>query len=627
VRAPDPSFLRRLAIVLALAGVGAGPSGRLDAAWAQGVDEPRVRTILIGNRPGSDTPEPSLLPLADEQIVERARTLLRAGQPGAAELLIAELETRHADDLDVLLARAELMQRLEPPPATARFLDQKARRAAVSRALRSHPYRAGFWARFAADSYAAAGLAPEATARALEAWEKSPEQGAWARVRLEQWNAGQPELLAREYAKLADRNPGRLDLALETARVEALAGKVRPAIERVKRAEARPDSTVQAGGLLWQLALSLRAKGDVAERASDSALVALARDVRHDAGLRERAVQRLFEDRHGGDPFPPGGEWLEGSVGFLRPAEEARPGEAKVPAAPPVDPETAARQRLLALERVWRGLPPGPDLVRRGLELAERLEDAGELEAARRLTRDAAALAGRVPASAGDPEVSGRLALERGRSLLVAGDLAGAARTFDEVAASGASDALREEAAFEAYEARFFAGQFDSAAAGFDAFARAWPGSEHANDALERVYLIEGAGAPPPGLAELARASLSARAGDVEGARTQAEEAERKAEGGPAWSHAALLVASLLETQGRLADAAAKARAVAESKPDDRLAPTARRRAGDLLLATGDAAGALGQYEELLVRYPRSWLAPETRRRVQELRSRQGGTP
>jgi hypothetical protein len=63
------------------------------------------------------------------------------------------------------------------------------------------------------------------------------------------------------------------------------------------------------------------------------------------------------------------------------------------------------------------------------------------------------------------------------------------------------------------------------------------------------------------------------------------------------------------------------------SKPDDRLAPTARRRAGDLLLAAGDAAGALGQYEELLVRYPRSWLAPETRRRVQELRARQGGTP
>ncbi|MEO6462098.1 MAG: tetratricopeptide repeat protein, partial [Candidatus Eisenbacteria bacterium] len=255
------------------------------------------------------------------------------------------------------------------------------------------------------------------------------------------------------------------------------------------------------------------------------------------------------------------------------------------------------------------------------------LKVAGETAAARRVSRDAAALAGRVPGSDGDPEVSGRLALERGRTALVAGDLVGAARTFDAVAASAASEGLREEAMFEAAEARFFAGQFDSAAAGYDAFARAWPGSEHANDALERVYLIEGGGTPPPGLADLAAASLAARAGDVAGAREKAERAEQSAQGGAAWSHAALLVASLLESQGKLAEAAAKAKAVAEARPDDRLAPTARRRAGDLLLAAGDAPAALSQYEELLVRYPRSWLAPETRRRVQELRARQGGTP
>lgn len=617
-----PRGATALALALALAFSCAAPLAR-----AQGPDDRPFRTLLIGNRPGLETSEPSLLPLADEQLVERARTLLRAGQPAAADRIVADLEARHAEDLDVLLARAELMQRQEAAPATARFLDAKARRPAVARALRTRPFRAGFWSRFAADSYAAAGLSSEATARALEAWERSPEQGAWARVRLEQWGQGKPEALARDYAKLADRNPARIDLVLEAARVEALAGRVRPALERVRKAEAKPDSTVPPGSLLWQLALSLRARGDLAERAADSALVVLARNVAYDAGLRERALDRLFEDRQPADRFPPGGTWIEGAVTFLHPSDEGRAGDANVPAAPPVDPETAARARLLALEGVWRGLPSGPDQVRRGLELAERLKQAGEVEAARRVSRDAATLAGRVPGSDGDPEVSGRLALERGRSALLAGDLAVAARTFEAVAQSAASAHVREEAAFEASEARFFAGQFDSAAAGYDAFARAYPGSEHANDALERAYLIEGSGAPPPGLAEFAAASLASRAGDVADARVKAERAEQSAVGGAAWSHAALLVASLLETQGRLAEAAAKARAVAEAKPDDRLAPTARRKAGDLLLAAGNAAAALGQYEELLVRYPRSWLAPETRRRVQELRANQGGTP
>ena len=596
-------------------------------AFAQDAGDRRVRTVLIGNRPGPETSEPSLLPLADEQLVERARTLLRAGQAAAAERIIAELETRHPDDLDVLLSRAELMQRKESPPSTGRFLDERAKRPAVAKVLRTRPFRAGFWARFAADSYAAAGQDTEARARALDAWEKSAEQGSWARVRLEQWSAGRPEALAKDIARLADRNPKRADLALEAARVEALAGRVRSAVDRVRRAEAKPDSSVPPGSLLWQLSLSLRSRGDLAEMAADSALVALAKNEAYDPGLRERAVQRLFEDRPQGEAFPPGGQWVEGAITFLRPPEEARPGEAPAPAAPKVDPEVSARARLIALEAVWRGLPPGPEQVRRGLELAERLKAAGEAEAARRIARDAAALAGRVPGSEGDPEVSGHLLLDRGREALLASDLAAAERAFGAVARGEASEPLREEAAFEACEVLFFAGRFDSAAAAYDAFARAWPGSEHANDALERVYLIEGSGSPPPGLTEFAAASLSARAGRGEEARAQAELAEQRAEGGPAWSHAGLLVASLLETQGQLALAAAKAKAVAETKPDDRLAPTSRRRAGDLLLAAGDPSGALGQYEELLVRYPRSWLAPETRRRVQELRTRQGGTP
>jgi hypothetical protein len=74
-------------------------------------------------------------------------------------------------------------------------------------------------------------------------------------------------------------------------------------------------------------------------------------------------------------------------------------------------------------------------------------------------------------------------------------------------------------------------------------------------------------------------------------------------------------------------DGAAKALSVAEGAPDDRLAPVARRKAGDAYRQAGNDPLALAQYEELLVRYPRSWLAPETRRLVQELRAKAGNTP
>jgi hypothetical protein len=614
------------AVALACALVPAGaPPAHAQGAGIQLPDARRPSAIVIAGRGRAD--EPSRLPLADEQLVERARTLLRGGQPVQADRIVADLERRHPDDLDVLLARAELLNRLETPPATAKWLDEQAKRSPVAKALREQPFRAGFWARFAAESYAGAGRVADARARALVAWERSPEQGGWARARLEQWSIESgpegAEALGRDYAKLADRNPARVDLVLEAARVEALAGRVRPALDRVRRAEAKPDSTAAPGSLLWQLALSLRARGAVAERAADSALVVLARGEAFDPALRERAVARLFEDRQQADAFPPAEGWVEGALRFMRVDGEGRVETGRAAVEPGDE-----RARLLGLEQVWRGLPAGPDHVRRGLELADRLVAAGETAAGRKLARDATALAGRVPGAAGDPEVSGRLALERGENAFQAGDLAAAARMFDEVAASDASERLREAAAFEACEARFFAGEFDSAAARYDAFARAWPGSPHANDALERAYLIEGGGdGPPAGLAELAAASLAARAGKPADALRHAEAAEQAAAGGPAWSHAGLLVAALYEGDGRLADAAAKARAVAETRPDDRLAPTARRKAGDLLLAAGDPVAALGQYEELLVRYPRSWLAPETRRRVQELRARQGGTP
>jgi outer membrane protein assembly factor BamD (BamD/ComL family) len=47
----------------------------------------------------------------------------------------------------------------------------------------------------------------------------------------------------------------------------------------------------------------------------------------------------------------------------------------------------------------------------------------------------------------------------------------------------------------------------------------------------------------------------------------------------------------------------------------------ARKRVGDLELGRGRREAALAQYEEMLARYPRSWLAAEVRREVTELRA------
>ncbi len=629
---------RRIALLLTGAFVSFAVAAPHPVA-AQGVEPQRVRSILIGNTTNFPSTEPSLLPLPDEQLIERARTQLRGGQFTAADRTITDLETRHPEDLDVLLARAEFMQRQEPAPAVAEFLDAKAKKSIVSKALRERPFRAGFWSRFAADSWASAGRLPEARTRALEAWVRSPEQAAWARVRLEQWSDGDSDALAKDVARLAARDPARTDLALEASRLETMVGRPRPAVERIVKAETQgakraaagnETEAVPAGSLLWQLALSLRSRDDVSARGADSALVALAVGP-YDPELRERAVARLFEDRMRGDRGP-GADWMETTTHFMgvepttgRPTPLPSASKATPPA--PSDPARAERDRLRALEGVWRGLPSGPESVRRGLDLADRLERVGEDEAALRVARDAATMAGRTPGVADDPEVAARLTLSAGEEALRSGDLAAATRAYDAVRGGQGPDALREEADFQACEARFFAGDFDSAGAGYDAFARAYPGSPHANDALERAYLIESGGPGAPGLAAFADASRLARIGRADEALARASEAEMASVGGPAWSHAGLLVAGLLETKGRLAEAATKARAVAETVPDDRLAPTARRRAGDLLLAGGDRAGALTQYEELLDRYPRSWLAPETRRRVQALRAKQGGTP
>jgi TolA-binding protein len=377
--------------------------------------------------------------------------------------------------------------------------------------------------------------------------------------------------------------PGARRLRVEAARADASAGRVRAAPEAafgegLSGASAKPgpasdsfedgDGPPPIGSHLWQLALGLAARGEDGLDAADSVFVELALNDAYDTRVREQATARLFDERvaagqqDGGwfEGMPSGGGIVRIQVGDGGKIETMTTDAPQTkPAKPKEDEATRARNRLAALERVWLKLPPSPGTVRTGLELSERWRALGDEASARRVADQAAKLAPKTPGAADDPELTGRLAVRAGEAALASGDLEKADASFRAAQASGASEKVREEAQYLACEVAFYEGSFDSAAAGYDAFARAFPTSRFTNDALERMYLIEaGEGAPVAGLTELAKAFRLARAGASDEALAASEAAEAKAKGGPAWSHAGLLTASLLVARGRVDEAAAK---------------------------------------------------------------------
>src|SRR5690349_19961306 len=95
------------------------------------------------SRHRDDADEPCALPLAAEQKIEHARNLLRAGYVKEAEQTIDDVAARHGDDLDVLLAKAELLSRTKNGDVVTRFLEQAATRPGVQKQLASRPRRAG----------------------------------------------------------------------------------------------------------------------------------------------------------------------------------------------------------------------------------------------------------------------------------------------------------------------------------------------------------------------------------------------------------------------------------------------------------------------------------------------------
>src|SRR5262249_24040657 len=154
----------------------------------------------------------------------------------------------------------------------------------------------------------------------------------------------------------------------------------------------------------------------------------------------------------------------------------------------------------------------------------------------------------------------------------------------------------------------------------YDSLARQAPGAAHADAALDRLYLIEDA-RPREALQPYARASYERWRGNPRTAAAIADSLFRVLPRGPLCARSAILLSELAQDLGLSREALAPLYTVADSLPADRLAPLARKRVGDLYRGPlKDPAKALHAYEECLARYPRSWLSPEVRRIVEDLR-------
>jgi tetratricopeptide (TPR) repeat protein len=235
--------------------------------------------------------------------------------------------------------------------------------------------------------------------------------------------------------------------------------------------------------------------------------------------------------------------------------------------------------------------------------IARGLRESGHTDEARALLRSGAAPPAAVP----------QLDLEEALADLRDGP---PERALPRLAAlAGASP----ECAWRYAEALFFCGRSDSALTLYQRIA-ADPDGPFSGAALERTYLIEDA-EPRAALAVFGRIAYEEWRDDHRHALALTDSLAQALPRGALWAQASLLLASQRDAAGDARGALAAVLAVADSLPDDRLAPLARQRAGDLLLGRlADPRAALAQYEECLARYPRAWNAPEVRRAAERLR-------
>ena len=560
----------------------------------------------------------------EELSMARAVAMLRTSRYAEGLAALDLLWRRHPASVRVAQAAASAYLRGQKPQEALRLLEL------TDKAIREARERGGVKVeKGAAPSDPLAGVRARALLALGRRKEAIPHMAAAAadprgetlalRRQLLEWaetvDMGPAVVTAAE--RSADAAPRDVNRGLLAAEIECRAGKTVAAVTRLSRLEQATGSE-RPGELVRAVAERLLGERQGATLAAplwlELARGPFAPDVRADA------LRRLMAPTF----------WMDEANGALT-QTRAFP----VPAA-----DIAA---------AWRSLPGGEDRARVGLELLNALRARGERGLADRLAADLSRT--EAPSS-----LAGPMDLEAGLLALSQGRLDEAAKRLARARAQASDDESRERAEYAQAEVLFFSAQFDTAQAAFDAFATAHPRSPLANDALERAYLLEGDGdrAPDqtPGLASLARglyaearrqwdeAAQEAHRADDEARVAQApapviaadsESAKLQVPGArnPVRAHALLLLSRAEEARSSLDAARLAALVVADSLPGDRLAPLARKRAGDLEMAQGHREAALHHYEEMLARYPRSWLAAEVRREVTQLRAdlAKGRTP
>jgi len=400
----------------------------------------------------------------------------------------------------------------------------------------------------------------EAAQVAIEAWIASPIELEWAKALVTRAADSAPRDVREVVRRAAGRHPERTDLARAGARLEWRLGDLRAALRTLAAAE-RTEARRRLRFTFAEELMLQASSGD--STGAIETWLDLAADTRYDASYRTAAARRAWE------------------VITARRAER----------------EYAARLQKALADLPSAGL--SPELR---LDLARGLREAGRTTEARSLLE-----------SEGGRGDSPEFAAERALADLRDGPPSHALPGLRAAAERSPEDAFRYA------EALFFAGQPDSAHAWYERVAED-PRGPFTGAALERLYLLEEEGAGPA-LPAFGRVAYEEWRGETRRATALTDSLFRSLPRGALWAQAALALSSRRATAGDAAGALEPLLALADSLPGDRLAPVARERAGDIyIVRLKDDSRAAAQYEECLARYPKSWNAPEVRRKLEQLR-------
>lgn len=393
-----------------------------------------------------------------------------------------------------------------------------------------------------------------------EAWCVDPGLDDWARANLSRFAAADPRGTREALRPAIARRPRRVDLAMALAETEWRAGDLAAALRVLATADTHKEGS--STRLEFGEGLISRANGRDSSAAIET-FVHLAADAARPVPMRMLAAHRSWD--------------------LMKARGESATGAA-------------------AIAKALGDIPTGqwtPELV---AGVARGLRQSGR-------TAESRALLSGLGARGLAPE----LALEQTLADLRDGPPERALAGLEKLSDTSA------EARFTFAEALFFAGLADSALAVYKVVVED-PASPFTGAAFERIYLIEES-QKHDGLRSFGQIAYQNWRGEPKQASAVAESLYRSLPQGPLWAQVALVVAGQRAAGGEPRTALQPLLAVADSLPQDRLAPLARQRAGDLYLEKlNDPAHAAAQYEECLARYPRAWNAPEIRRKLSALR-------